>query len=279
MKKITSILFALLLMLSLSVSSCMDDFDTPVTGNAYGNNSIKEQRTTSIANLKEKYAAVISGGKYEQLTEETRIVGVVIADDESGNFYKQIVVGDESGSIQISINANGIYACCPVGQKVVIDCTGLCIGGYGSLAQIGTPYNGSIGRMDLELWQEHVRLLNEPRLWYEELKPLALTAETLNTLDKAKAPLLVVLNNVTFQDADGTTVYAGEDDIEKGNAVERTIQFEDGTSTLVLRTSKYANFANEILPQGKLQLTGILSRFNTTWQFTLRTLEDVKINN
>lgn len=277
MKKITSILFALLL--SLSVSSCMDDFDTPVTGNAYGNNSIKEQRTTSIANLKEKYATVISGGKYEQLTEETRIVGVVIADDESGNFYKQIVVGDESGSIQISINANGIYACCPVGQKVVIDCTGLCIGGYGSLAQIGTPYNGSIGRMDLELWQEHVRLLNEPRLWYEELKPLALTAETLNTLDKAKAPLLVVLNNVTFQDADGTTVYAGEDDIEKGNAVERTIQFEDGTSTLVLRTSKYANFANEILPQGKLQLTGILSRFNTTWQFTLRTLEDVKINN
>lgn len=279
MKKITYILPAVLLILSLGVSSCMDDFETPVTGNAYGNNTIKEQRTTSIANLKEKYATVISNGKFEQLTEETRIVGVVIADDESGNFYKQIIVGDETGSIQISINANGIYACCPVGQKVVIDCTGLCIGGYGSLAQIGTPYNGSIGRMDLELWQEHVRLLNEPRLWYEELKPLELTAAELKTLDMALTPLLVVFNNVTFKDADGSLVFAGEDDVEKGNAVERTIVLEDGTSTLVLRTSKYANFSKEVMPQGKLQLTGVLGRFNTTWQFTLRTLEDVKINN
>ena len=44
MKKITSILSAVLL-LTLGVSSCMDDFDTPVTGNAYGNNTINEQRT------------------------------------------------------------------------------------------------------------------------------------------------------------------------------------------------------------------------------------------
>ena len=35
MKKITFILSAALL-LTLGVSSCMDDFDTPVTGNAYG---------------------------------------------------------------------------------------------------------------------------------------------------------------------------------------------------------------------------------------------------
>ena len=53
MKKITSILSAVLL-LTLGVSSCMDDFDTPVTGNAYGNNTINEQRTITIANLKEK---------------------------------------------------------------------------------------------------------------------------------------------------------------------------------------------------------------------------------
>ena len=38
MKKITFILSAALL-LTLGVSSCMDDFDTPVTGNAYGNNT------------------------------------------------------------------------------------------------------------------------------------------------------------------------------------------------------------------------------------------------
>ena len=50
MKKITFILSAALL-LTLGVSSCMDDFDTPVTGNAYGNNTIKEQRTISTAKI------------------------------------------------------------------------------------------------------------------------------------------------------------------------------------------------------------------------------------
>ena len=106
-----------------------------------------------------------------------------------------------------------------------------------------------------------------------------MTAAELTTLDKANAPLLVVLNNVEFAEADGTTVFAGEDDPEKGNAVERIITLDDGTSTLTLRTSKYANFSKEILPEGKLQLTGILTRFNSSWQFTLRTFGDVKVNN
>ena len=48
MKKITFILSAALL-LTLGVSSCMDDFDTPVTGNAYGNNTINCLLYTSDA--------------------------------------------------------------------------------------------------------------------------------------------------------------------------------------------------------------------------------------
>ena len=46
-----------MVLVTMGISSCMDDFDTPVTGNAYGNNSISEERTISIANLKNKYAS------------------------------------------------------------------------------------------------------------------------------------------------------------------------------------------------------------------------------
>ena len=69
MKKITFILSAALL-LTLGVSSCMDDFDTPVTGNAYGNNTIKEQRTISIANLKEKYSSEFRQISFRQLLKK-----------------------------------------------------------------------------------------------------------------------------------------------------------------------------------------------------------------
>ena len=43
-------------------------------------------------------------------------------DDESGNIYKQLVVGDETGAIIVGVNNSGLYAFCPVGQKVVIRC-------------------------------------------------------------------------------------------------------------------------------------------------------------
>ena len=41
---------------------------------------------------------------------------------------------------------------CPVGQKVVIDCKGLQIGSYRKLAQIGSIYEGKVGRMPEYVW-------------------------------------------------------------------------------------------------------------------------------
>lgn len=278
MKKITYILSAVLLILSLGVSSCMDDFETPVTGNAYGNNTIIEQRTTSIANLKQKYATVIADNQYQPITEETRIVGVVIGDDESGNLYKQLIVGDETGSIIVGINSTGLYAYCPVGQKVVIDCRGLNIGGYGKQAQLGTTYKGSIGRMDLAVWVNHVRLLNEPKLWYDELIPLEFTGAELQAYNKDLAPLLVTFKNVTIREADGTSIFAPDADKDGGNGVNRTLVLDDN-STLTFRTSAYCNFANEVMPTGSVNVTGILSRYNNSWQIVSRTYNDIQRNN
>lgn len=43
----------------------------------------------------------------------------------------------------------------------------------------------------------------------------------------------------------------------------------------MIRTSSYANFAGNGLPEGKGNITGILGRYNGTWQLTLRTANDV----
>lgn len=277
MKKITSILSAALL-LALSFSSCMDDYDTPVTGNAYGNNSINEQRTITIANLKEKYSSVISANQLQTITEETRISGIVVGDDESGNLYKQLIVADETGSIVVSINTTGIYANCPVGQKVVINCENLNIGGYGMQAQLGTTYQGAIGRMDLAVWLDHVRLLNKPQLGYDELTPMELTGATLKTYDKNLAPTLVVFKNVTIREADGNSTFAPDNMKDGGNGVNRTLLLDDN-STLTFRTSAYANFSSEVMPTGKVNVVGILSRYNSSWQIVARTYNDIQRNN
>ena len=267
-----------MLLLTLGVSSCMDDFDTPVTGNAYGNNTINEQRTITIANLKEKYSSIISANQFQTITEETRISGVIVGDDESGNIYKQLIVADETGAIVVGINSTGIYANCPVGQKVVIDCENLNVGGYGMQAQIGTTYKGAIGRMDLAVWLDHVRLLNKPQLWYDELIPTDLTGAQLKTLDKDLAPMLVRFKDVTIKEADGTSTFAPDDLKDGGNGVNRTLVLDDN-STLTFRTSAYANFSTEVMPTGKINVIGILSRYNSTWQIVARTYSDIQRNN
>lgn len=267
-----------MVLVTMGISSCMDDFDTPVTGNAYGNNSISEERTISIANLKNKYASTISGNQVAEVDVTTRIVGVVVGDDESGNIYKQLVLSDESGSIIVSINNTGLYTGCPVGQKVVIDLKGLYVGGYGKQAQIGTLYNGKIGRMDYSIWQEHVRILNRPQTNYVELNPIVMTGAQLSAYNKDEAPLLVTFKNITIKEADGTSTYAPEAMKDGGNGVNRTLVLDDN-STLTLRTSAYANFANKVMPSGKVTVTGILSRYNSSWQIVARTSSDIQRNN
>ena len=279
MKKFLSILSAALLLCGVGFTSC-DNWDEPVTGNAFGNNNIREGRTISIAALKELYTDVIQGDKqYKEITGTARIEGVVIGDDETGNIYSQIIVADETGAIVVSVNKSGLYAFTPVGQKVVIDCNGLCIGGYGQQAQLGVPYNGSISRMPIYVWEQHVRLLGEPRLYYEELKPLVIeSAEALKQLDKKNAPLLVTFKGVTIPNAESGKVYASEDDkpFDKATFVEHDMKFVDGGACAPLHTSPYAHFADEKLPKGELNVTGILANFKGQWQLVVRTLDDVK---
>lgn len=283
MKKLLSILCTGLLLCGAGLTSC-ENYDDPVTGNAYGNNSIPEGRTISIAALKEKYNDFIdtSTDTYTTIEDETRIEGVIIGDDESGNIYKQLVVGDETGAIIVGVNATGLYAFCPVGQKVVIDCKGLQIGSYRRLAQIGSIYDGKVGRMPEYVWKQRVRLLNEPQLFYDELKPLEISSEAgLTGVDMKQAPLLVKFKDVSFPDANGNLTYAAEEDIANPNLsfVERDINYADGSKCkAVAHTSIYANFSNELLPKGTLDVSGILTRYNNSWQLIIRTANDVKRN-
>ena len=46
-----------------------------------------------------------------------------------------------------------------------------------------------------------------------------------------------------------------------------------------LYTSAYANFSMEVMPQGSVNITGILLRYNNQWEVVVRTLSDIKRNN
>lgn len=263
-----------ILALSLfTMTSCMNDFDEPdFKEPPFGNNEIGEANMT-IAELKAKYASTISASGVKEVTEDIIIEGVVVADDATGNVYKQFIINDETGAIIIGVNDVGLYAMVPVGQRVRIDCKGLHVGGYGKMAQVGGLYEGKIGRMAKSVYREHVRLVGEPSMVQPELVPEVIDDTYFTNENKENLAKFVRLENVEITEANGTELWAPEE-LAYNNVVERHIKM--GKTNLVLRMSTYADFANEAIPDGKLNINGVLTRYNDYWQFVISSTDDIQ---
>ena len=264
-------------MLALSLvmaTSCMNDFDEPTFEQPpFGNNEIGEANMT-IAELKEKYASTISANGAKEVTEDCIVEGVVVANDETGNVYKQFIINDETGAIVVGVNDVGLYAMLPIGQRVRIDCKGLHVGGYGYMAQIGGLYNGSIGRMNKSVFPSHVRIIGAPDSTEQEMKPEVIDDSFFTNDNKAKLAKYVRLEGVEITEADGTALWAPEELKNSSNVVERHIKM--GNTNIILRMSTYADFANEAIPTGELNINGVMTRYNDYWQFVISSTNDIE---
>ena len=206
----------------------------------------------------------------KEITDDWQLQVVVNGNDEGGNLYKQISVQDPTGAIIVGINGSNLYPYMPVGQQLLINLKGLHIGGYRKQAQIGALYNGSIGRMDTDVWEQHVRLLKEG-----EIEAKVDTVDFDENADKyILSGRIVKLSGVTIS-GEGTQVLAPEDGSVtlSSNCANRLI---NGKSSLELRTSSYSKFANRAIPKGKADVYGVCTRYNNTWQILMRTESDLQ---
>lgn len=286
-----NIKYLLMLVLACSLfTGCMDDdWDTPNTealNKAYGNQEIAETNVITIGSLKEKYENVInaSTNSYEQITEDVQIKGRVVGNDIGGNIYNEVSIDDGTGAILICISQGGLFSYLPVGQEIVVDLKGLYIGGYGKQAEIGMPYtnakgNSYVSRMSRVLWNKHFKLTgvaDASKVVAEEFDLSKRTKEEYFTANNGK---LMTIKNVEFTNADGKTTFAPSDEKDAANSVNRGLS-QNGkpiaTSSIVVRTSSYADFAAKQLPTGKLNITGVFTRYRTTWQILIRDERDIQ---
>ena len=259
-------------------TSCMDNkWDIPGTdGSEYGNQAVAETNLVSIAQLKQRYATVIYNGSYELIDQLMQIKGVVTGNDVQGNLYSQIAIEDGTGSMIICIAQGGLYGQMQVGREIIIELKGLYIGGYGQQPEIGTPYTNANGRtyvsrMSRAIWQQHYKLLG-----MKSVSPVDFDKTKLGDANymKENCGRLMTIRDVKFQGANGTKVYAADKDKDAANSVNRSLQ-GISSNQLVVRTSTYADFAKTPLPQGEVDITGIFTRYNNTWQVLIREENDV----
>ena len=288
MKKIK---FIALAFLALTLGSCMGDgyadpdLTEKVPASPWGNNSLREKNVISIADLKTQFATIInSDNGYKLIEKDMMIKAVVTGNDVSGNIYNQVSVQDASGAIIIAINGSGLSGYLPVGQEILVNLKGLYIGSYKKLPQIGGVNtklsDGSLGMGKIEraIWNEHFKILNPGEADANTVVPeeFDLTKLTDAAYMNANVGKLMTLKKVKFASANGTNVWAPDDTNTSLELIDAETGKKISSSNLVVRNSGYSKFANEVVPQGVFDITGIFTRYNNTWQIVLRSTDDLK---
>lgn len=288
MKKIK---FIALAFLALTLGSCMGDgyadpdLTEKVPASPWGNNSLREKNVISIADLKTQFATIInSDNGYKLIEKDMMIKAVVTGNDVSGNIYNQVSVQDASGAIIIAINGSGLSGYLPVGQEILVNLKGLYIGSYKKLPQIGGVNtklsDGSlgIGKIERAIWNEHFKILNPGEADASAVVPeeFDLTKLTDAAYMDANVGKLMTLKKVKFASANGKNVWAPDDTNTSLELIDAETGKRISSSNLVVRNSGYSKFANEVVPQGVFDITGIFTRYNNTWQIVLRSTDDLK---
>ena len=298
MKSIKYLKFALVaLIIALGATSCMDDDWKDPTGEtpAYGNNQLQETNVMSIKDLKAKYGAMQKNPINDtvRIDDGVQIKGVVVGNDVEGNLYNQIALEDDSESgIIICIAQGGLFGQLPVGQEILINVGGLYYGTYRMQPQIGAAYHNVEknqnypSRMNRNEWQSRFKIIGKADV--SKAQPKVITdVKLLNNEATALsyAGRLVTLQGVEFDKADGKLTFAPEaEGKDTGFGVTHFKGFTGQKKQVGIRTSCYADFAAEIVPQGKVNVTGVLScykssttsSYGNTVQLAVRKLSDIQ---
>lgn len=287
MKKIKALYLGMAITAAMAaMTSCQADMEVP---------ALEEPKATmvpntTLADFKTAFAdqTVLCPMK-DAATETPYIIhGRVISSDATGNIYKSIVIQDETAALAISVNQGSTYAQYRIGQEVVINATGIYIGYYNGLQQLGwyDLYDGapSLTFMPWDIFRGHsemngfpnpnvqyiaqgdARPADNPYCIIADLTQLPSTGEDFRNMQSQ----LVEFRNVYFVDG-GKEPYAPYQE-----SVNRTIKGVNG-GEIICRTSGYSNFYNDIIPEGVGAVRGILSYYGDAWQLLLRGKGDVLI--
>ena len=268
-------------------ASCMGDSYAGIDENApvpYGNNELTETNVITIAQLKSDYATYIvtdyrDGQSFAKVTDDVKIKAIVTSSDAQGNIYQELALQDATGAIIVSVAQGGLYGPLPVGTEILVSLKDLYVGNYGKQAQIGMPSKNAtgadvIGRISRATWDQHYKILStghivEPTLFATGTNPTTWNLDT----DGGK---LGIIRNVSFKSSNNSKATDTFADPNGGaGSVSWTLNEQDGRKVIVYN-SNFADFANAKVPTGKVDITGIIKRFNNQWEIIIRSLDDIK---
>jgi hypothetical protein len=257
------------LIIATTLFGCVadDEFDAPDLSGLC-NNTITANK--EISNL----SSISNPTLY---TADDVIEGYVVSSDEDGNFYKSISIQKEDGSIgfTVPVDQTNLHNEYRPGTKVAIKLKDRYVGRSNSMIAIGNLFEGSVGRIGATEYKNVIiRKCNDTKK-VEDLVKVRTIAEAaqnqyLNTL--------IEIQNVQFSDASLNKKFYDVDVTTIGGATNHTLLEVVGGASVIARVSEFASFANKPIPSGSGKVTGIMTKFGSTFQFMIVKLSDVKLD-
>ena len=183
-------------------------------------------------------------------TEDASVYGIITADEQSGNLYKAAFMQDRATGAAIELYLNAVSGV-RIGDSVRVYLKDVTYSVYNNLPQLS----------NFEADGHIVILANN-----KPIEPEVTTIADVNAGNHLAQ--LIRLENVRFTEQNTFAEPSGY-----GN---RTLADPtDYSQTVLVRTSNYANFANDSLPQGTGSLVAIATVYNSTWQLLLRSAREL----
>jgi hypothetical protein len=212
-------------------------------------------------------------------TADDIIEAYVVSSDEGGNFYKSMYFQAVDGSKGFNLSVDEVNAYTKhfqPGKKVFLKLKGLAYAnptsyGVGLIFGAKPTEQYAVDRLSSLDYKNYLipscDAVSEDAIVHKITLAQAFSDTYLNTL--------VEIDNVQFADENAGGTY----DTVLNDDYDSSIFVTNGTSSLTVRTSRFANFAGSKVPTGKGKIRGVLTKYNSTYQIIMRTERDVNMPN
>ena len=256
-----------------ALAGCVNDdyYEVPdLTGECVSIPKTKE--VTDITN-----AATSTAKQYT--TSDTTvdyIEAYVTSSDEGGNFYKSISMMSEDGltGFSMPVDNYNLFNEFEPGRKVTIklDKNRYFIKQHGSTI-LGSAFGTGVGRISGGEYKNVILRSCDEKTEDQIIKRL--------TIAQAKSDqylnMLIEFDAVQFTDASLGKKYYDASLNSIGGATNHEITDRFGNK-VILRVSEFAKFAGALVPSKNGKIRGVMTKFNSDYQFMIRTLNDVNVS-
>ncbi|OMQ12212.1 DUF5689 domain-containing protein [[Flexibacter] sp. ATCC 35103] len=225
----------------------------------------------------------LSGSVPKQYSFNDVIEAYVVSSDEGGNFFKaisfQTLATDQIPAIGFSVpvDVSNTYIDFRIGNKVYIKLKNQFTDLYFGSLRLGSLYvsnsgDPTIGRVSQN---DYKNVLNASCVVIDESQ-LVKSVSIEEALKDDRLNTLIELTDVQFsEEAIGRHYFEESNNV--GGATNWNLRDKTGNQ-IIFRTSSYAGFADNIVPQGSGKVRGIVTKFGSDYQMMIRSEKDLVMN-